>query len=47
VVRISPPNIITEQQADDSLELLYQVARRLGQRLQSTSPTRELASASR
>ena len=46
VVRISPPNIITEQQADDSLELLYQVARRLGQRLQSASPTRELASAS-
>jgi len=35
VLRVSPPMTLTEQQADSSLELLYDICHQLGQRLES------------
>jgi 4-aminobutyrate aminotransferase-like enzyme len=37
VIRISPPNVITEKQARDSLDLLHEIVDKLAQRLKITA----------
>ena len=43
VLRISPPMTMTPRQADESLELMYQILARLADRLESKTSTRSIA----